>query len=76
MAEFISAIIFVAALDRASVEITLTATREIRMIISLIFVVANAYFAFQSFKAKRWGWFAFSTAAALFCAWPLLDLIR
>lgn len=45
------------------------------MIFSLIFVVVNAYFATRAFQQKRWGWFAFSTACALICAWPLLQLI-
>lgn len=43
------------------------------MIISLIFAVANAYFAFNAFRAKRWGWCAFSAVLGGLCAY---DVVR
>lgn len=42
------------------------------MIISLIFAVANAYFAYEAYKAKRWGWFAFSAILAAFCSYQVI----
>jgi len=43
------------------------------MIISLIFAVANAYFAFNAFKDKRWGWCAFSSALCGLCTYQVVS---
>ena len=41
------------------------------MLLSILFVGLNGYFAFRSYKQKQWGWFAVSMALAVFCALPL-----
>lgn len=45
------------------------------MIISLIFAIANFYFAYDAFKNKRWGWCAFSALLAAFCTYQVAAAI-
>jgi hypothetical protein len=46
------------------------------IIISLLFAGLNVYFAYQAYQRRNWLWFTINTAVALFCAAPLLWLIR
>jgi hypothetical protein len=45
------------------------------MIISLIFAIANFYFAYNAFRNKRWGWCAFSVLLGGFCAYQVATAI-
>jgi hypothetical protein len=45
------------------------------MIISLIFAIANFYFAYKALREKRWGWCAFSVLLGGFCAYQVVATI-
>jgi len=45
------------------------------MLISLIFAVANAYFAFNAFRAKQWVWFSISALLFAVCSYQVVTAI-